>query len=227
VPLVTRVWERVAESNAVDRVVVATDSEEIAAVVRERGGEAVLTRADHPSGTDRVAEVAEQPALLDFDIIVNVQGDEPFVTPDEIGGAVDLVRSGRFPLATCAAPAPAAILGNPDVVKVVCDVSDRALYFSRAPVPWLRDPADAALLEPLVRQHIGLYACSREALRRWVSLPVGDLERVERLEQLRPLAAGIAMGVHVLDRPPMGGVDTEEDLTRANALWDDLYAGRH
>jgi len=225
--MISRVWERVVESGLVDRVIVATDSEEVAAVVRERGGEAALTQPDHPSGTDRVAEVAGRPDCLGFDVIVNVQGDEPFVRPDEIAGAADLVRTGKFTLATCAAPASPAILRDPDVVKVVCDDVGRAMYFSRAPIPWLRDPADSARLSGIVRQHVGLYAYSREALRRWVALPVHDMERVERLEQLRPLAAGIAMGVHVLDAPPAGGIDTEEDLTRANALWNDLYAGRH
>jgi 3-deoxy-manno-octulosonate cytidylyltransferase (CMP-KDO synthetase) len=225
-PLIVRVWERVVDSAAADRVIVATDSDEIAAVVQERGGEVAMTRVDHPSGTDRVAEVAERPECLAFDIIVNVQGDEPFVRAEAIAGAAALVRSGRFPLGTCATRASADAVDNPDVVKVVCGDDGRALYFSRAPIPFLRDRSDANLLKAHVRQHLGLYAYSRSALRRWVSLPVHDLERIERLEQLRPLAAGMAMGVHVVDAPPLGGVDTEEDLARANALWDDLFAGR-
>lgn len=225
-PLVTRVAERVRESGTVDRVVVATDSEEIAAVVRGRGGEAILTRPDHPSGTDRVAEVAALPAFAGYDVVVNVQGDEPFVSAEAIAGPVELVRGGRFPLATCAAPARAAILVDPDVVKVVCDDAGRALYFSRAPIPWLRDPADEGARAALVRQHVGLYAFTREALRAWVARPPHPLERVERLEQLRPLAAGMAMGVHLLDAPLPGGIDTEDDLARANSLWDDLFAGR-
>jgi 3-deoxy-manno-octulosonate cytidylyltransferase (CMP-KDO synthetase) len=225
-PLIVRVWERVVDSTTADRVIVATDSEEIAAAVRERGGEVAMTRVDHPSGTDRVAEVAERPDCLEFDIIVNVQGDEPFVRPEAIAGAAALVRSGRFPLGTCATRPSVSVVDNPDVVKVVCGDDGRALYFSRAPIPFLRDLGDATLLNAQVRQHLGLYAYSRNALRRWVSLPVHDLERIERLEQLRPLAAGMAMGVHVVDAPPLGGVDTEEDLARANALWDDLFAGR-
>jgi 3-deoxy-manno-octulosonate cytidylyltransferase (CMP-KDO synthetase) len=225
-PLIVRVWERVLESKAAERVIVATDSDEIAAVVRERGGDVAMTRADHPSGTDRVAEVADRPDCQSFDVIVNVQGDEPFVPADAIAGAASLVRSGRFPLATCATRATPDIVENPDVVKVVCADDGRALYFSRAPIPFLRDRGDASLRNSHVRHHLGLYAYSRSALRRWVSLPVHDLERIERLEQLRPLADGLAMGVHLVDAPPLGGVDTEEDLARANALWDDLFAGR-
>lgn len=225
-PLIVRVWERIVDSAAADRVIVATDSEEIAAVVRERGGDVAMTRTDHPSGTDRVAEVAERPDCLSFEVIVNVQGDEPFVRPEAISGAVNLVRSGVFPLATCATRAAPGIVDNPDVVKVVCTDDGRAMYFSRAPIPFLRDRADMRDRNTLVRHHLGLYACTRSALRQWVSLPVHPLERVERLEQLRPLAAGLAIGVHMVDAPPSGGVDTEEDLARANALWDDLFAGR-
>jgi 3-deoxy-manno-octulosonate cytidylyltransferase (CMP-KDO synthetase) len=226
VPLIVRVWERIVESGAADRVIVATDSEEIAAVVRERGGDVAMTRSDHPSGTDRVAEVAERPDCLSFDVIVNVQGDEPFVRSEAITGAASLVRKGLFPLATCATRAAAGVMDNPDVVKVVCDDDGRALYFSRAPIPFLRDRADLNERNRMVRHHLGLYACTREALRKWVALPVHPLERIERLEQLRPLAAGMAMGVHLVEAPPLGGVDTEEDLARANALWDDLFAGR-
>jgi 3-deoxy-manno-octulosonate cytidylyltransferase (CMP-KDO synthetase) len=214
------------DAGAADHVVVATDSGEIADVVRDRGGDVAMTRADHPSGTDRVAEVAEQTEYRGYDVIVNVQGDEPFVHADAIAGAAGLVRSGRFQLATCATRLASGALENADVVKVVCGDDGRALYFSRAPIPFLRDRADLTLQDRLLRQHVGLYAYSRDALRLWVSLPVHDLERIERLEQLRPLAAGMGMGVHLMDAPPTGGVDTEDDLARANALWDDLFAGR-
>lgn len=226
-PLIVRVWERVVESAAVERVVVATDSDEVAAVVRERGGEAAITRPDHPSGTDRVAEVARRAEYAGYGVIVNVQGDEPFVRPEAIAGAVALVRSGRFELATCATPAGRDAADNPDVVKVVFADDGRAMYFSRAPIPWVRDRADVVPLDGLVRQHVGLYAYTRAALERWVALPVHDLERAERLEQLRPLAAGMVIGVTVIDAPPvMGGIDTEADLMRANALWENLFAGR-
>ena len=226
VPLIVRVWQRVLDTGIADYVVVATDSEEIREAVGAHGGEVAMTSKDHVSGTHRVAEVARRPELASFHAIVNVQGDEPFVRPEAISGAAALVRSGRFPLATCATTAPAGILENPDVVKVVCGDDGRALYFSRAPIPFLRDRADQNIRNSRVRHHLGLYAYTRAALRQWVSLPVHDLERIERLEQLRPMAAGMAMGVHLVDAPPLGGVDTEEDLVRANALWDDLFAGQ-
>ncbi len=225
-PLIVRVWEQVRETATVEHVVVATDSEEVAAVIRERGGEAILTNPRHPSGTDRVAEVAGRDAFQAYDIIVNVQGDEPFIRPEAIAGPVSLVREGHVPVATCATPAAPAILENSDVVKVVSDDAGRALYFSRAPIPFLRDREDASVHSRLVRQHVGVYACSRPALSRWVSLPEHPLERSERLEQLRPLAAGLTIGVFLLEVPPLGGIDTEEDLKRANTLWDDFYAGR-
>jgi len=122
--------------------------------------------------------------------------------------------------------APEAICDSPHIVKVVCADDGCALYFSRAPIPWLRDAVDRAQRQDLVRQHVGVYAYTREALLEWVALKPHPLERVERLEQLRPLAAGMRMGVALVDTPPPGGIDTEEDLARANALWVDLYAGR-
>jgi 3-deoxy-manno-octulosonate cytidylyltransferase (CMP-KDO synthetase) len=165
--------------------------------------------------------------LAGYDVIVNVQGDEPFVQPAAIMGAAELVRLGRFALATAAAPADPGVLDRPEVVKVVCDDRGRAMYFSRAAVPHLRDERAGELRDAMVRQHIGIYAYTRDALRSWVALPVHDLERIESLEQLRPLAAGMAMGVHQLDSVPPGGggVDTEEDLVRANNMWKDLYSG--
>jgi len=208
-----------------ERCVIATDSEDVAAVARSAGAECVLTRADHPSGTDRVAEVAELPAYRGHDAIVNVQGDEPFVTAEAVSGAAEQVRSGRFALGTAAAPADEAVLGQPHVVKVVTADDGRAMYFSRAGIPFRRDAGDGAALRALVRQHVGVYAYSREALRRWVALPPHPLEQVERLEQLRPLAAGIAMGVALLTSMPLGGIDTEDDLARASAQWDDFSRG--
>lgn len=224
VPLVVRVWERVASLGITDEVVVATDSDEIASAVRAAGGPATLTSDAHPSGTDRVAEVARQAQYASYDAFLNVQGDEPFVAESAVRGATELVTSGRFPLGTAAAVATDEILGLPDVVKVVTADDGRALYFSRAPIPWLRDHADAALRTPLIRQHIGVYAYTRAALAAWVALPQHPLERIERLEQLRPLAAGLAMGVATVSGLPAGGVDTEEDLARANARWTELSA---
>jgi 3-deoxy-manno-octulosonate cytidylyltransferase (CMP-KDO synthetase) len=225
-PLIVRVWERVAGLEVADRCVVATDSEEVARAARTAGAEVALTSPAHPSGTDRVAEVAARPEFAHFDAVLNVQGDEPFVDGDAVRKAAELVTSGTFPLGTVAAPAPTAVLDNPNVVKVVRADSGRALYFSRAPVPYLRDSADAAERDACVAQHIGVYAYTREALARWVALAPHALERIERLEQLRPLAAGIPMGVAMIDSVPPGGIDTEDDLARANAQWPDLIAGR-
>ncbi|MCC6319534.1 MAG: 3-deoxy-manno-octulosonate cytidylyltransferase [Gemmatimonadaceae bacterium] len=226
VPLINRVLGRVVSLGVADAVVVATDSTDIEAVVRSAGGTAVLTRGDHPSGTDRMAEVARRPEYRDFEVLLNVQGDEPFVTADALRGAVEMVRERGFPLGTAATLAPPAVLRDPGVVKVVCASDGRALYFSRAPIPWCRDAVDVMEQERLIRQHVGVYACRREALFAWVALPPHPLERVERLEQLRALAGGLAMGVALVDPLPAGGIDTEDDLERANARWTDLYAGR-
>ena len=223
-PLVVRVWERVASLGIADEVVVATDSDEIASAVRSAGGVAALTSPSHPSGTDRVAEVAQKADYASYDVFLNVQGDEPFVSEAAVRGAAGIVASGRYPLGTAAAVADETILALPHVVKVVTADDGRALYFSRAPIPWLRDHGDAPLRAAFIRQHIGVYAYTRQALASWVALPQHPLERIERLEQLRPLAAGIAMGVATVTELPAGGVDTEEDLVRANARWTELSA---
>ena len=225
-PLILRVWERVSSLGVASGVVVATDDQTVADVIRGAGGTAVLTRADHPSGTDRVAEVACRPEFADADVLLNVQGDEPFIDESAMRGAVAVVTGGFAPIGTAAVPVTADALAAPDCVKVVCDDSGHALYFSRAPIPFLRDASDTAIRDRLVRQHLGIYAYSREALERWVSLPVHPLEQVERLEQLRPLAAGIAIGVAPADPVEIGGIDTEADLMRANAHWESIYAGR-
>jgi 3-deoxy-manno-octulosonate cytidylyltransferase (CMP-KDO synthetase) len=225
-PLVVRVWERAVSLGVADHCVVATDSDEVLAAVRAAGGDAVLTRADHPSGTDRVAEVARRPEYRRYDALVNIQGDEPFASAEVVRGAADVVASGRFPLGTVAAPAAPDVLAQSDAVKVVTADDGRALYFSRAAIPHLRDAADRPARDALVRRHVGIYAYTRDALERWVALPPHPLETVERLEQLRPLAAGIGIGVHVVDAPSPRGIDTEDDLILANVIWNDLYAGR-
>lgn len=221
-PLVVRVWERVRALPAVAHCVIATDSDEVAHTAREHGAEAVMTSDRHPSGTDRVAEVASRPEFASYGAILNVQGDEPFVSERAIYGAVSLVTSGKFQLGTAATVAPPDILGAPHVVKVVSADDGRAMYFSRAPIPFLREREDAHLLASHVRQHVGVYAYRREALARWVALPPHPLEQIERLEQLRPLAAGMAMGVALIDEPSRAGIDTEADLIRANAEWSDF-----
>jgi 3-deoxy-manno-octulosonate cytidylyltransferase (CMP-KDO synthetase) len=218
-PLVIRVWERVMSLDVVDRCLIATDSDEVADVVNEYGAEVVMTSEEHRSGTDRIAEVALRREYSEYGVIVNVQGDEPFVPRSAITGAIRVVTDGRFALGTAAVRADASILGDPNVVKVVAAADGRAMYFSRAPIPFLRDREDAALQRSLIWQHIGVYAYTSIALQNWVSLPSSPLEEIERLEQLRPLAAGIPMGVSLTEEVVMPGIDTEEDLERANRDW--------
>ncbi len=224
-PLIVRVWQRISQMNVADAVVVATDDESVASTVRQAGAECVLTSHSHSSGTERVAEVAMQPRFKSYDTIVNVQGDEPFIGPGAVSGAAQLVSSRKFPLGTAASHASAEILDTPSLVKVVVADDGRAMYFSRAPIPYLRDQSERGKLGERVLQHIGVYAYSREALQKWVSLPQHPLEEIERLEQLRPLAAGMAIGVAVTSEAPASGIDTEEDLERANARWNSFMAG--
>lgn len=210
--MVVRVLHRVADQGLCDRLVVATDAEEIAAVVRRHGGEAVLTSAAHASGTERVAEVAMRPEFASFDLILNVQGDEPLVDAEALAGSVRRVRSGD-PIGTAAGRLDAALAGDPGRVKVVLDTTGRALYFSRAPIPFDRDGTG----DVMYRQHVGVYAYARDALLAWVALPPVPEERWERLEQLRPLRHGIGIGVHVWDGSPARGVDTPDDLAWTEA----------
>ena len=225
-PLVVRVWERVAAMGVAERCVIATDSEEVAAAARQNGADVVLTSPNHQSGTDRVAEVAMKREFTGFDAIVNVQGDEPFISADAVRGALSQVRAD-VGIGTAAVRATPAILNESSVVKVVVSDSGRALYFSRAPIPFLRDVKnveDSATLRDHVWQHIGVYAYTRDALARWVALPTHPLERIERLEQLRPLAAGWAIGVGLIEGPLRAGIDTEGDLARANSEWT-IFSG--
>ena len=220
-PLVVRVWERVVAMDVADRCVIATDSEEVAAAARDNGADVVLTSPDHPSGTDRVAEVARLREFASYEVLLNVQGDEPFVSVDAVRGAVSMIGHD-FEIGTAAVRATPAILEEPSVVKVVTSDDGRALYFSRAPIPFLREPkdaGDASLLRDNVWQHIGVYAYTRDAIIRWVALPPHPLERIERLEQLRPLAAGWPIGVALVEGPLRRGIDTEHDLARANSEW--------
>ena len=224
VPIVIRVWQRVIALDVADRCLIATDSPEVQRAAHDAGAECMLTRDDHPSGTDRVAEVVSHAEYGRFDVVLNVQGDEPFINGAALQGAAGCVTGGRFELGTAAAHAPLAALETPHVVKVVCADDGRALYFSRAGIPALREPQDRSVLEGTVRQHIGVYAYTPGALKRWMTLPEHPLERIERLEQLRPLAAGMAMGVATIGEAPPGGLDTEDDLTRANENWTHLSA---
>lgn len=215
----TRVIERVRELGVVDELVVATDAPMVAEVVERSGVRAVLTRADHPSGTDRVAEVAARPEFAGFDMIANIQGDEPFLDGEALRGAIARVRGGDD-VGTAAAPLELAQAGDPARVKVVTDRAGRALWFSRAAIPFRRD-ADAPT-DGLYWQHVGLYVYTREALARWVTLPATAAEQAEKLEQLRALEYGMSIGVARLGAGTLPGIDTAEDLTRAQAHWRNL-----
>lgn len=227
-PLVEWVWRRVISSAVFQSVVIATDSEEIAGVARRFGAQVELTDPEHPSGTDRVAEVIQRPEYRDYPVIVNVQGDEPFVRPADLETAALLVAGTFWEVGTVAAPIGSLDeLHDPSIVKVVRSTDGGALYFSRAPIPFARDaePDRADIGSGLYLRHIGIYAYRREALLRWVALPEGELELVERLEQLRPLAAGIRIGVDIV-APAEPGVDTPADAKRAeNRLRETLSSG--
>ena len=219
VPLVVRVLERVTALRVADECVVATDSLEVRDAVERAGGTAVLTDENHASGTDRVAEVVRIHGGRRFDAVLNVQGDEPFVSAAAVRGALAQVTEQGYTLGTAALRASDDILPRPDVVKVVTADDGAALYFSRAPIPFLRDASDSAERDARVLHHVGVYAYTPDALARWVALPVHPLERIERLEQLRPLAHGMRMGVAITDETARSGIDTEEDLELANSQW--------
>ena len=224
-PMVVRVAERAAQSGA-QRVIVATDDERIRAACTLHGIEVAMTRSDHPSGTDRIAEVAHALALPDEAVVVNVQGDEPLIDPILIAATANLI-SVQQPMATAAhAIVDSAELFNPNVVKVVLDQRGRALYFSRAVVPWSRDGFAVSRTEmphgytPL--RHIGLYAFRADFLQKYPTLAESPLEKIEALEQLRVLWHGYPIAVHIADNVPAAGVDTPEDLARVRRHFDSL-----
>jgi 3-deoxy-manno-octulosonate cytidylyltransferase (CMP-KDO synthetase) len=221
-PLITRVIERVLDHGLLEELVVATDSAKVAGVAERSRVRAVMTSPSHQSGTDRVAEVAALPEFTGYEVIVNIQGDEPFLSRDALAGALGRVEQGDE-IGTAAAPLDSALAADPSRVKVVTDGRGRALYFSRAAIPHRREPGDAS--DGLYWQHLGIYACTRAALMRWVSLPPCAAEQAERLEQLRALHHGLTIGVARLEEPALPGVDTAEDLRRAEAHWH-AYQGQ-
>jgi 3-deoxy-manno-octulosonate cytidylyltransferase (CMP-KDO synthetase) len=218
-PLITRVIQRVMEHDLIDDLVVATDSRQVAEVAVAAGVRAVLTDPSHLSGTDRVAEVAARPEFAGAEIVVNVQGDEPFLPREALAGAIGRVEEGDD-VGTAAAPLDPALVADPARVKVVTDWRGRALYFSRAVIPHRREPTDE--VGELYWQHLGIYACTRAALARWVAAEPSLAELAERLEQLRALHCGLTIGVARLDEPALPGVDTADDLRRAEAHWHAL-----
>jgi len=211
-PLITFVTRRIADLGICDRLVVATDAREIASVVTDAGLEAVMTSPDHTSGTERVAEVVAKPAFKDFNFILNVQGDEPFVAAAAVRGALKCLERGD-PLGTSAGSLDPKLVNDPSRVKVVINAKGHAVYFSRAPIPFDREGTG----EVVYHQHVGVYSYTRDALERWVRLPPVREETWERLEQLRPLLHGIPMGVTLFDGPAAPGIDTPADLTWAEA----------
>jgi len=215
-PLITRVIERVLEHGLIEELVVATDSPRVVQVAERSGVRAVLTDGGHQTGTDRVAEVAHRSDFAAYDTIVNIQGDEPFLPREALAGALGRVEQGDE-IGTAAAPLDPALAGDPSRVKVVTDARGRALYFSRAVIPHRWEPGEAS--DGLYWQHLGLYAFTRAALVRWVTLPPCETELAERLEQLRALHNGMTIGVARLLEPALPGVDTAEDLRRAEAHW--------
>lgn len=213
-PMIQRVYERARMAKKVDRVIVATDDERIVKAVETFGGEARMTRTDHRTGTERVAEVA---AHVEGEIFVNVQGDEPLLDPVAVDTAVNaLLEEVAAMIATVATPikTPADIM-DPNVVKTVLDFDANALYFSRAPIPWVRDTASKVQARHL--KHLGLYVFQRDALLEYPTLPQGDLERVEQLEQLRWLENGWKIRVAEVEHDAVS-VDVPEDVARVEKL---------
>ena len=213
-PMIQRVYERAKLAKTPDRVIVATDDERILRAVEAFGGEARMTRADHRTGTERVAEVA---AHVEGDVFVNVQGDEPLLDPAAVDTAVNaLLEEPRADVATVATPikTPADIM-DPNVVKTVLDFDGNALYFSRAPIPWVRDIATKIQIRHL--KHLGLYVFQRDALLDYPTLPQGELERIEQHEQLRWMENAVKIRVAEVEHDAVS-VDVPEDVARVEKL---------
>jgi 3-deoxy-manno-octulosonate cytidylyltransferase (CMP-KDO synthetase) len=214
-PMLQHVWERASEARYLSKLVIATDDERIHKAARAFGANAVMTRADHPSGTDRVAEAASG---YDASVIVNIQGDEPLIDPAAIdAAALALLNDPDLPMSTLMKQIedPREI-ADPNVVKVVANLSGDAIYFSRSPIPYAREGARHR--DPIRHyKHLGLYVYRRDFLLAYSGLPVGPLERMERLEQLRAIENGYRIRVVETEYESLG-VDTPEDLERVSAL---------
>jgi 3-deoxy-manno-octulosonate cytidylyltransferase (CMP-KDO synthetase) len=209
VPMIVRVWRQASKAKSIARVIVATDDERIAAPVLAAGGEATMTSPTHASGTDRLAEVASK---IVADIYLGVQGDQPFIAPDDLDALAEAMRAdASIQMATLATPIIDLLeWTDPNKVKVVCGADSNALYFSRSPIPYARDggmPKEAL-------RHIGVYAYRRDFLMKFAALPMGVLESIEKLEQLRALEHGYVIKV-VRSVAPSIEVDTADDLARA------------
>lgn len=212
-PLLQWVWEQAAKAGQLDRLRVATDDERIVEAVAAFGGEAVMTRPDHPSGTDRLAEAVRG---MDVDAVINIQGDEPLIDPALIDELATEMRAGRaWDMVTAAEPIrDMSLVERPSVVKVVCDESGRALYFSRAPIPYIREKRGGDTDDGLYLRHIGIYGYRRDFLERLVQTPPSRLEQAEKLEQLRALHIGARMKVIVTESLALS-VDEPKDIPLA------------
>ncbi|NDZ11345.1 3-deoxy-manno-octulosonate cytidylyltransferase [Variovorax sp. WS11] len=225
VPMVVRVAQRARQSGA-ERVVVAADDARIVSACEAHGVEVLLTRTDHPSGSDRLAEACVQLGLADDEIVVNVQGDEPLIDPALIDAVAETLTSHPDAAMSTAAHAIDSLEDflNPNVVKTVLDARGNALYFSRAPIPWWRDGfakngPTALPTSPAPLRHIGIYGYRAAFVRQFPSLPPAPVEATEALEQLRAQWHGHRIAVHVSAHAPGPGIDTPEDLTRVRALF--------
>jgi len=213
--MIVRVWRQASKAKSIARVIVATDDERIAAPVRAAGGEAMMTSSAHASGTDRIAEVASK---IDGDVFLSVQGDQPFIAPVDLDALADAMRAdASIQMATLATPIIDLLeWTDPNKVKVVCGADGNALYFSRSPIPNARDggmPKEAL-------RHIGVYAYRRDFLMKFAALPMGVLEQIEKLEQLRALEHGYVIRV-IKSVAPSLEVDTADDLVRARETASD------
>ena len=208
-PLLARVYQGVRRCSSLDQVVVATDSDEILEFCRQRGFLARMTSQAHRSGTERVHEIS---TVVPADVYLNVQGDEPLTRPEHIDSLLELMRGHSVEVGTLKTPASEIDVNNPSAVKVVADATGRALYFSRATIPFDRDAS-----RPQYYKHLGFYGYRKNALDNFVRWPESSLERVERLEQLRFLENGVP--IFVTETPfDTVGVDTEEDVQRVEAI---------
>ena len=221
-PLLAWVLERVRQATRLDEILVATDDERIAAAARSFGAAVAMTRADHPSGTDRIAEAIRD---IRADVVVNIQGDEPLIDPALVAACAERLQAHPECVMSTAAHTIDSVEEylNPNVVKVVTDAAGRALYFSRAPMPWWRDghaQGVTALPDPAPLRHIGIYGYTAGFLRRFPALPPAPLEQIESLEQLRVLWHGERIVVHLSPQRPGPGVDTPEDLARVRRIFE-------
>ena len=218
-PMMVRVAEQAAKSGA-SEIVIATDFEPIISVAKTYNFKAMMTRVEHTSGTDRIAEVAAQLGWHDDEIVVNVQGDEPLIDPELINQVAEHLanRQDAVMATACHAIHDEASMINPNIVKVVVDACGNALYFSRAPIPYLRDDAHKSNIQ--AHRHIGIYAYRVGFLKKYAQLALTELEKIESLEQLRVLYHGYRIGVVISENAPASGVDTQVDLDYVRSIFN-------